>query len=521
MNEQSMPLNPDQNQVPSSPYHDNPAYMDGLEVDQRYSHLSPAFGHDGLQVDNRDRDVRDGLHVDHAGAYAPKADQPVVKYEPETQHPPVAFPPAYDPPKKSMSRNKKLIIAAVVALVILGVVLGATLGVVLPKKGSSSTEEAQDSPPSPTQTPADSVGVGSNDILDKSNIAAFSSIDHYKNTINGIFFQDPDGALMMSMWNSSTNVWNVTNISEELSAIGDPISLKKGSSIAVDFPDDPLVTIWGTFFNVRFVNAGNKLQYAHQFWRKERGWVPWSVKTNDFFGGNTPAVTEGSPISSVFTGCTSGCRNGSLILYQDQKQTAVALYDTYGVPKWDRDNIGSWFDNSRLIPNQAGSMAVIKYTPADSNATGPAGLRAYIDVSGQLLEWYWLGTRNMNGSNSWNEGGRWPLSDPGVPYTPPRISGTSFTTPKKIKGVLPRESILLALLYNNGTIVMRWREDSAGSWTTGFPQVANVSALAVTSTMRAYCIRNGKAQEYSMNPEQPDKWDLIGDINVTQRKVSA
>lgn len=403
-------------------------------------------------------------------------------------------------------------------MVIVGVVLGATLGVVLPKKSSPSVALENEAPPSPTPTPTNSSGTVSSAVLDNSNIASFSTIDDFKNTLNGVLFQDPSGALMLSMWNSSTKAWNVTNVSAELNAQGEPINLKKGSPISVDYPDDPLPGLWGTFMNVRYVNAANNLQYAHQWWIKERGWVPWTVRTTIYYGDNVPSIMEGSQLSAVFTGCSVTCRKGSLLMYQDQSQSLVALYDTYGDPKWKRANFGNWVDSPRLVPNRPGSLTVFKYTPSGSNATGPAGLRAYVDVSGRLQEYYSTGTTAMDKLSSWLLGtANWPLSDEGVgsaTYVPPKISGTSWGDEINSSGVRLRENLLVTMLYNNGTVVVRWRKDTS-AWGVGFPAVTNISALTVTSAMKAYCIRNGKVEEYSINKNSPDKWDLVGEVPLT------
>lgn len=75
--------------------------------------------------------------------------------------------------------------------------------------------------------------------------------------------------------------------------------------------------------------------------------------------------------------------------------------------------------------------------------------------------------------------------------------------------------MLIAVLFDNGTVAVRWQDSVDASWNMGIAPAANVSALAVNFDLQAYCLTDGRIQEWQIDRSVPTKWTLIGNVTNT------
>lgn len=68
------------------------------------------------------------------------------------------------------------------------------------------------------------------------------------------------------------------------------------------------------------------------------------------------------------------------------------------------------------------------------------------------------------------------------------------------------------MLFDNGTIAVHWQEAVGASWSMGFAPPSNVSALAINFALQAYCLSEGRIQEWEIDRLVPTNWTLKGNV---------
>lgn len=96
--------------------------------------------------------------------------------------------------------------------------------------------------------------------------------------------------------------------------------------------------------------------------------------------------------------------------------------------------------------------------------------------------------------------------------TPPQVSAIAFTDDSNGSGL---DRTLLTVLFDNGTINVHWQESAGAAWNMGLAPPSNVSALAVNFGLQAYCLVEGRIQEWQIDPSKPTNWTFLG--NVTSK----
>lgn len=80
------------------------------------------------------------------------------------------------------------------------------------------------------------------------------------------------------------------------------------------------------------------------------------------------------------------------------------------------------------------------------------------------------------------------------------------------------DKALLTILFDNGTIAVHWQEAVNGSWHMGLAPPANVTAVAITHGLEAYCLVGGQVQEWEIDGSRPTSWTLTGNVTTAEEK---
>lgn len=75
--------------------------------------------------------------------------------------------------------------------------------------------------------------------------------------------------------------------------------------------------------------------------------------------------------------------------------------------------------------------------------------------------------------------------------------------------------MLIAILFDNGTVAVHWQDSVDAAWSMGLAPPTNVSALAVNFDLQAYCVTEGRIQEWQIDRSVPTDWTLIGNVTST------
>ncbi|KUI59432.1 hypothetical protein VP1G_06704 [Cytospora mali] len=71
---------------------------------------------------------------------------------------------------------------------------------------------------------------------------------------------------------------------------------------------------------------------------------------------------------------------------------------------------------------------------------------------------------------------------------------------------------LLTILFDNGTAVVHWQEAADGLWKMGIAPPTNMTALALTHDLKAYCLSGGRIQEWAIDGSDPTSWTSTGNV---------
>ncbi|KAK3345936.1 hypothetical protein B0T25DRAFT_265901 [Lasiosphaeria hispida] len=402
-------------------------------------------------------------------------------------------------------KSKRWIWVAIGVIIAVVLALGLGIGLTIGRKASTSADNKPPipTPPGPKPPIAPPGDAGRPTILlAETKLATVHRDDTLGNDIHAVYYQSASGALMVSQWNSSTRAWNATNISAALDAVGRPIRPQNGTALAVDHPNGPVQggTDDGFLVNVRYVSVADNPEYIVG---PAAAAGAWTLGTLSNYA--PPPVSKGSQMAAIYDGCASGCTGTSVFLYENASQELIVFKNVFGNRDWDQYRFEE-FTSFRVVPEPGAALTMTRFTPSGERKEA-TGLRMYVDVSRQLQEYSWTG-----GDAQWvHTSKQWPLSDPDArddTYHAPWISATSWNS---TAGSGPK-NILLALLFNNGSIVVHWLDEPTGSWATGFPSPTNVSALALNDNMRAYCVQNGQIREYDIDMSRPASWKFVSNV---------
>ncbi|KAJ4392344.1 hypothetical protein N0V93_005970 [Gnomoniopsis smithogilvyi] len=348
-------------------------------------------------------------------------------------------------------------------------------------------------------------------ILPNSQLAAltFQSVNDL--TDKSVFFQlTSSHALMRARCNATTNQqWVFENVSQSMIDGGSAIFPKAGTPIVAVAPDmvdaGDLSNFW---IDVYFMSASN---VPFQIW----SWsTPQTDPSKDLLWHQeglqnyqvifTTGFAAGTQLAAYRDQCADGCSNNSKLLYQGANRDLMIADST--VVDWMDWNVTDLSDDLAGRPQlpqleMNSSIAVTRFSP--STGEDPVGMRMYYDVSHQLEEYLLINGTWTNGSLQASLGDQ---------STPPQIAAVAFTNDTNDTSL---DRTLLTVLFDNGTIAVHWQEPAATMWNVGFAPPTNVSALAVNFGLQAYCLIEGRIQEWQIDRFTPTDWTLIGNVTST------
>lgn len=66
-------------------------------------------------------------------------------------------------------------------------------------------------------------------------------------------------------------------------------------------------------------------------------------------------------------------------------------------------------------------------------------------------------------------------------------------------------------------MAVHWQEVVDGPWQMGFAPPPSVTALAITQTLKAYCLSEGSIQEWDIDGPNPTFWTLANNVTTAKR----
>lgn len=96
--------------------------------------------------------------------------------------------------------------------------------------------------------------------------------------------------------------------------------------------------------------------------------------------------------------------------------------------------------------------------------------------------------------------------------TPPQVSAVAYAPDPSNPSL---DSMLITMLFDNGTVAVHWQENVGAAWSMGIASPTNVTGIAVNSGLQAYCLTEGRIQEWQIDRSLPTKWTLISNVTST------
>lgn len=328
----------------------------GLELDFRKAGLELDHRNSGLEIDPRNRPL---TYITDT-----TIDEGVVK----------------DVPEQIFGFKKKnfIIVAVVTVTILVMAVVAGIIGGVISQRRRSNKPHPPLSSPSP---PAASVPpiIPATNMLQNSSIASVNwtleGLQYY-----GVFYQDRNSSIVMSLWDPKTSTWIPSPI-----AIDNVYSPLPGTHIAA--------CAWNStiFSNTTQVNVyiTSKNDELLEFWTRDPYAGKWNLGdlTNE---SPRPMSLHGSELAAYYWGCSNrtSCLNAPVLLYQTTDQL---LKYTNARNGWAGDN----FLESTFEPGAV--MALMSLSPGgnDFGRNTTSDLKAYIGTSGNIAEYTWDSDRDL------------------------------------------------------------------------------------------------------------------------------
>lgn len=277
-----------------------------------------------------------------------------------------------------MKRRTFFILLGVLLVVIIGAVVGGAVGATAGnnKNGEVTPGPVPDPTPSGNGTVGGDVPGIQSAILQNSRISAVNWTDDNAVAYHGVFWQADDDSLMISVRDSKTNSWTITNITGTLDAQNQAVA-KSGTPLAAAALGAPWTQApWGKrnglvlfFLSPRNVIQSLAADLPGKYWRLGN-----LSKSNK----NLEAAPD-SQLSIWWAQCSTNCTFDISLWYEDKQQT---LRQGTGKNNWAEtpvsilDNIvpGAAIGNCALSPNYG------------QNGSDSWSSRVYYDQSGAISE---------------------------------------------------------------------------------------------------------------------------------------
>ncbi|KUI72269.1 hypothetical protein VM1G_07886 [Cytospora mali] len=341
------------------------------------------------------------------------------------------------------------------------------------------------------------------DILRTSKLSALIFQNENNDTDKSVFFQLSSSlAIMRARWNSSTTGWTFENVSQAMIDGGSSIYPKAGTPLVAVAPDAVDTSDLSNFWvDLYFMS----LDMPYQIWSwsvpqtdpsKDQLWHQESLQNYQVIF--TTGFAKGTQLAAYRDQCAANCSDSTRLLYQGANSDL--MLGNSSVRDWEEWNVT---DLSRarepMLPalEMNSSIAMTRYSPGPG--IEPSGMKLYYDVSHRLEEY-------LLADGSWTIGSF--QASLGGQVVPPDVSVVTYAN--ETGESLDRT--LLTILFDNGTAVVHWQEAVDGLWNMGIAPPTNMTALALTHDLKAYCLSGGQIQEWAIDGSNPASWTFIGNV---------
>ncbi|ROW07302.1 hypothetical protein VMCG_03691 [Cytospora schulzeri] len=370
-------------------------------------------------------------------------------------------------------RNTLIVVLVFIILALIGILLGVFVG----RRHSSSAPAA-----------------GQYVILDISKLSALTFQNGNNDTDKSVFFQLSSSlAIMRARWNSTSTGWTFENVSQAMIDGGSSIYPKAGTPLVAVSPDTVEPTDLSNFWIDLYFMSLSNMPYQIWSWSapqtdpsKDQLWHQESLQNYQVIF--TTGFARGTQLAAYRDQCVANCSDDSRLLYQGAD--GDLMLGSSPVQSWQDWNVTdlSGVDEPMLPALEMNSsIAMTRYSPSPGDE--PSGMRMYYDFSGSFEAS--LGEQNI----------------------PPDVSVVTYAN--ETGGSL--DKILLAILFDNGTVTVHWQEIVDGPWKMGFAPPTNVTALAITHALKAYCLSGGRIQEWDIDGSEPTSWTLASNVTTAKK----
>lgn len=358
-------------------------------------------------------------------------------------------------------------------------------------------------------------------LLNSSSLAALNWTDTTGLERSMVFYQDAENSILVSIRDSVSNEWSITNISQA-------VMNNTGAKRLDVLPGTPLAAVTNYWqVSLYYLTSSN---YVSEIWSSD-------VAAGSWFAGSlsselTPVAMNGSRLSAYWQICTN-CTNSLVVLHQQEDGNLMLANFTNSV--WEL---------SGPVSSTAVDQTGLSIRPvAGGNSSTPLGLepsgwKVYEFDSTGMVE-----IANGAGTNyTWTTDFSGEFSPPppllllllllhllllganSLPLPANDASLMSTNSSPEIAAITFGDhgwtNSLVTCLTSNGTLTSYIRNGTA--WTSGQPTIEASSkasasgdlptftAIAATQDMKMYGITNGTIYEYDVDEDNPLIWTSTG-----------
>ncbi|KAH8888732.1 hypothetical protein GQ53DRAFT_229808 [Thozetella sp. PMI_491] len=384
-----------------------------------------------------------------------------------------------------LKRKTFFIVLAVVLVIIIGAVVGGAVGGTVGKRNQNDSAAAPSTPGGSTQV--------NSTVLSSSQLSAINwtdstgSVSYY-----GVFWQDQQTSLVMSLWDSSNKTWETVNITARTSISNLNIKPMAGTSLSATVRSWPWTAApYNQDFGIAlfFISTDNVVQELYSTDTRGGSWSYGDLTTSD----SKHKAGSTASLGAWWSLCVKNCTNYIYLFYEDDSQALRFANQS----NWSATPL-------QLIPGiTAGTGIGVSAMSPDSSGV-PSSPKIYYDGSGVLSEVFY--------SPPWYYGQTLAKA---LPSIPPRLAAQGFINPKKDKTGFA--NLLLAQSYPNGTLLANFWNNS--DWhgnaepTLQGKVFSNWTNVALTGDMKFFGLTNtSEIHQFSVDRSSPLSWTYVGQV---------
>lgn len=313
------------------------------------------------------------LEIDRSGVYSPEVAQPVAQ-ESTTQ----------EPTRRICGLPNRIfyLVLAAALLVVIGAIAGGVAGGLSSKKnhntGLDGSHEDPHEPDPDNNLPGDSTPPThpNVNILKESRLASSNGTDYNGNTYRMVFFQDTHGAVIVRRWDSQSNSWATSNITDALGSSSTPLNPMKGTPLATSsIPYD-----YGSEVDLWFIVPDSSISAVQLLSPGDAHIDQWQYELLD--GNDSQKTQPGSQLTATWQSCWGGnCTGYWLTAFQHPSGNIFVVNgsDPDTMTLMVESRAVATNSSLSLIPAYPGTFYLISESPG---STGDIYLNDYVESDG-------------------------------------------------------------------------------------------------------------------------------------------